>query len=123
MKILIKELIFKLLYLIPSTLLLLFLLIGFIGWNGETVERDIYEYDTLYQCNIEEEWLEVDYWKINLLSSDWYRTVSGEKIFVQGNNLQCSKQNIETFTETELYYRKGLKDYLLFRDMKKEDSE
>ena len=89
------------------------LLFSLLGWNGGYVEQVVYSYETTKQCYINEEWVEVDDFDINLIATDWY-TIDGVKIFVQGKSLQCSKGTETTYVRTENIYFKGLKDIILF---------
>ena len=83
-----------------------------LGWNGEYVERDIYEYSTERQCLIDEEWTDVDSYLIQW-GTDWYK-IDGEKTFVQGKVLQCSREYTTTYIETKKVYEPGIKDIIMF---------
>lgn len=91
---------------------MLFMVFIFVGWNGEYVIRDVYEYSTERQCWIEDEWIDVDYYVIQW-GTDWYRA-DGVKTFIQGKELQCSREYISTYMGTEEYYQLGVKDMLMF---------
>ena len=82
------------------------------SWNGKYVEQDIYEYDTEYQCLINDEWTEVDMWSIDW-GSDWY-IVDGVKTYIQGSELQCNKERTTTYIETKETYHPGVKDFIMF---------
>ena len=98
---------------ILSLLFIIVLTFIMTGWNGEYVERDIYQTNTEYQCLIDDEWTDVDFWIINLIGADWYK-IDGVKTYVQGRELKCSRERVETFIETREVYNPGAKDILMF---------
>ena len=83
-----------------------------LGWNGEYVIRDIYEYNTERQCLINDEWTDVDSYLIQW-GTDWYR-LDGVKTYVQGKELQCSREYTKTYIKTKEVYQPGVKDIIMF---------
>ena len=94
------------------TIGLVMMMFASLGWDGEYVKRDIYDYDTERQCLIDEEWTKVDLYLIQW-GTDWYK-IDGRKTFVQGKELQCSKEYISTYIETKEVYEPGIKDFVMF---------
>ena len=94
------------------TLIIIIFMFVSLGWNGEYVERDIYKHDTERQCLIDDEWTDVDSYLIQW-GTDWYK-IDGRKTYVQGKELQCSRERVKTYIETKEVYQPGLKDILMF---------
>ena len=92
--------------------IIIFFMFVSLGWNGEYVIRDSYEYNTERQCLIDDEWTDVDSYLIQW-GTDWYK-IDGKKVFVSGRTLQCSREYVETYIETKEVYNPGVKDIIMF---------
>lgn len=101
--------------LVPATIF--FFLISFtftnFKWEGESYTYSQYNTIVTNECIIENEWVEVDYYQINLIFNDMYK-IDGQRTYSQGKDLTCRTDRERVYIGEQEGYKIGMKDIIFF---------